>query len=110
MKAEGNLSGIRKAAIFTVLLGEDAASKVFTYLSETELQSLTEAIAELGAVNPETALQVLEEYQRLSMTQEYLAVGGKDYAQRLLVKAFGDDGARALMEQVARAQEMSASK
>jgi flagellar motor switch protein FliG len=110
MNADGKLTGLRKAAILTVLLGEDAASKVFTYLSEMELQSLTEAIADLDVVKPETALHVLEEYQRLSMTQDYLAVGGREYAERLLVKAFGDDGARALMEQVAHAQEMSASK
>jgi len=104
------LDGTRKAAILVVLLGEDAASKVFQCLPEPDLQRLTEAIAELGSVSPQIAIQVLEEYQRLSMTLEYLAQGGKEFAQRLLVKAFGDEGAKALMEQVARAQELSASK
>lgn len=104
------LTGVRKAAILLVLLGEDASSKVFQALPETDLHKVTEAIAELETVRPETALQVLEEYQRLSMTQEYMAQGGKEYAHRLLVKAFGDDGAKALMEQVERAQELSASK
>jgi len=110
MKAELALTGTNKAAILVVLLGEDAASKMFQCLPEPDLQKLTEAIAELGTVSPPLALQVLEEYQRLSLTQEYLAQGGPDYAQRLLVKAFGDEGAKALMEQVVRAQEMSAAK
>jgi len=110
MKTELTLNGVRKAAVLVVLLGEDAASNVFKLLPEPDLHKLTEAIADLGNVNPETALQVLQEYQRLSMTQEYLAEGGKEYAQRLLVKAFGEEGAKALMEQVVRAQEISASK
>jgi len=104
------LTGVRKAAILLVLLGEDASSKVFQSLPEADLHKVTEAIAELETVRPETALQVLEEYQRLSMTQEYMAQGGKEYALRLLVKAFGNDGAKALMNQVERAQELSASK
>jgi flagellar motor switch protein FliG len=104
------INGLRKAAILVVLLGEDAASKVFKLLPEPDLHRLTEAIAELGSVPPELAMQVLEEYHRLSLTQEYLTEGGKDYTERLLVKAFGADGARELMEQVEKAQEMSASK
>ena len=110
MRSEIALTGVRKAAILLVLLGEDASSKVFQALPEPDLHKLTEAIAELETVRPETALQVLEEYQRLSMTQEYLAQGGKEYALRLLIKAFGDCGAKALMQQVEHAQEISASK
>lgn len=110
MKTDLALPGLRKAAIFVVLLGEDAASKVFKLLPEPDLHKLTEAISELGNVAPETAIEVLEEYQRLSVTQDYLAQGGKEYAERLLVKAFGEENAKALMEQVVRAQEMSASK
>jgi flagellar motor switch protein FliG len=39
-----------------------------------------------------------------------VSAGGTDYAKKLLVKAFGEEGARSLLEQVERAQEMSASK
>jgi len=110
MKSELALNGVTKAAILVVLLGEEAATRMFKCLPETDLHRLTEAIAELGKVSPEAALQVLEEYHRLSVTQEYLATGGPDYAHHLLVKAFGDESAKALMEQVARAQELSAAK
>ena len=37
-------------------------------------------------------------------------MGGDAYARSLLVKAFGEEGAKALMEQVSRAQELSASQ
>ncbi|HMK28566.1 MAG TPA: HDOD domain-containing protein, partial [Terriglobales bacterium] len=64
----------------------------------------------LGRVRPETGLAVPEEYQKLTLTQEYLAHGGTEYATRLLVKAFGEDGAKTLLDQVSRTQELSASK
>src|SRR3954463_1289153 len=104
------MSGLRKAAILVVVLGEDAASGVFKFLPEQELHKLTEEIAELGTVDSDTAMHVLEEYAKLSLTQEYMAEGGPDYAQRLLIKAFGEEGAKTLMEQVSRAQELSAGK
>ncbi len=103
-------SGMHKAAILLVLLGEEVASQIYRNLPETDLERLTQAIADLEYVDPETALAVLEEYQKLVVTQDYLAQGGTDYAQKLLVTAFGEEGARQLLKQVTRSAEMSASK
>ena len=108
--ATASLNGVRKAAVLLVLLGEEAATTVYRHLSQPQLQRLTREIGELNGVKPETAAQVLEEYYRLSLTQEYLAQGGDDYARSLLVKAFGGDGAKALLEQVSRAQDLSATQ
>jgi flagellar motor switch protein FliG len=104
------LDGVRKAAVLLVLLGEEAAATVYRHLSQTQLQRLTQEIRELRGVQPETAADVLEEYHRLSLTQEYLAQGGENYARSLLVKAFGSDGAKALLEQVNRAQVLTANQ
>jgi len=108
MNAPAPGQGLQKAAILMVLLGEEAASHIYRHLSEGEVQRLTQRIAELDRVSPESAMAVLEEYHRLALTQGYLAEGGPEYAQKLLVKAFGADGARALLDQVSRAVEMSA--
>jgi flagellar motor switch protein FliG len=110
MSGTAAMAGVRKAAILLAVLGEDAASGVLKHLPEQDLQKLTEEIADLGTVDSDTAQHVLEDYAKLSMTQEYLAEGGPDYAQRLLVKAFGEEGAKTLLEQVSRAQELSAGK
>jgi flagellar motor switch protein FliG len=101
------MTGIRKAAILLVLLGDDVASDVFRHLSTHEVQRLTQEIAELSYISSEEAAQVLQEYHQLSLTQDYLAQGGQEYATQLLVKAFGKDGASALLEQVMQAQEAS---
>jgi flagellar motor switch protein FliG len=108
--AETVLVGVRKAAVLLVLLGEDIASQIYRHLPQEDLEHLTREIAELQYIDSATALGVLEEYHRMALTQDYLAQGGTDYAQKLLVKAFGDDGAQQLLRQVSRAAEMSANK
>jgi flagellar motor switch protein FliG len=102
--------GLHKAAILLVLLGEDAAGTIYRNLSEIDLQAVSEQIAKLDYVSPEAALAVLEEYHRLTLTQDYLAQGGAEYAHRLLVNAFGEEGAKALLAQVALSEELGAYK
>ena len=105
-----NLNGIRKAAVLLVLLGEEAAATVYRHLSQSQLQRLTQEIRELKGVQPDTAAEVLGEYQRLSLAQEYLAQGGETYARSLLVKAFGNEGAKSLLDQVNRSQVLTANQ
>ena len=103
-------SGLRKAAILLVLLGEEIASEIYRHLPDAELEQLTAEIAGLEYVDPQTALAVLEEYHNLAVTQDYVAQGGTDYARKLLVKAFGEDAARQLLHQVTQTAEQNASK
>ena len=100
--------GLHKAAILMVLLGEESASHIYRNLPEGDVERLTRRIAELEHFKPETAMSVLEEYYQLSLTQSYLAEGGPDYAQKLLVKAFGEAGAQRLLDQASRTMEQSA--
>ncbi len=104
------LSGSRKAAILLIALGEEAASSIYHHLGERDLQQITQEIAELEFIPPEIVERVLREYYQLMLTQEYLAQGGTEYATKLLVKAFGNEGAKNLLDQVSRAQELSTSK
>jgi flagellar motor switch protein FliG len=101
------LTGARKAAILLLLLGDEAAVSVYKRLPDSELRKITQEIAELEYVSPEIAASVLQEYDRLTQTQDYLTQGGQEYASKLLIKAFGEPGARALLEEVNRAQEVS---
>jgi flagellar motor switch protein FliG len=100
------LTGRRKAAILLVVLGDEVASLILKTLPDHELRVMTQEITDLDYVPPETAAAVLEEYHRLTLTQEYLAQGGPAYASQLLVKAFGEIGAKSLLSQVTQAQEV----
>ncbi len=102
----GDRSGLRKAAVIMIILGDKAASEVFRFLSQADVQRVTGEIASIESVSPEEATQVLEEYNKLAMTQEYLAKGGAIYAEKLLVKAFGEDESKRLLEQSLQSQNI----
>jgi flagellar motor switch protein FliG len=103
------MEGIRKAAILLVLLGEEASSAIYNCLAPGELQRLTQEIADLNYISADLATRVLKEYHQLSLTQEYLAQGGPDYANKLLVKALGEEEAQNILAQVMLAQEEGAA-
>jgi flagellar motor switch protein FliG len=104
------VTGLRKAAILMVALGEDAASEIYRHLPPTEVEQVTKEITALDHVNPEAALGVLEEFHGLVITGDYISQGGTEYANKLLVKAFGKEGASDLLRQVQQAAEMSGTK
>ena len=96
---------MQKAAILLVLLGEETATAVYKHLNESELQRITEQIAMLERWRPGVADQFLREYHRLYLTQESLAAGGPEVAEKMLSKAFGDEAAKVLLQQVMLARE-----
>jgi flagellar motor switch protein FliG len=103
-------SGPRKAAILMVILGDEAASQIYRHLPQEQVEQITREIASLQHFDPETALAVLEEFDRLALASDYLAQGGEAYAHKLLIKAFGEEGAKDLLQQASRAAEASTSR
>ena len=97
------MSGTRKAAILISLLGDDSAAMILRNLPDHDLQRVTDEVASLPAVPFEVTLEVLEEFQQMLLAQDFLAVGGQDVAARLLNKAFGESGARSMVERLTQA-------
>jgi flagellar motor switch protein FliG len=103
------LSGVRKAAIFLVAVGDELGRKILQNLAEPDVRRLTEQIAELRAIPPEVSLEVIEEFHEMLETQQFMMHGGLDYASKLLVDTFGKQRAEDLLALVKRAQEASQS-
>jgi flagellar motor switch protein FliG len=101
------LNGPRKAAILMVLLGDELASAVYKNLPESVVRAVTQEIADLEYVAPESASKVLLEYCKLTQKDTFFAQGGQETAGRLLTRAFGADGARTLLDDVNREREAS---
>jgi flagellar motor switch protein FliG len=97
---EEPVAGIRKAAILTVLLGDEASAGVFRYLQEDEVQEVSREISRLGKIDPEVADTVLDEFHRMTTAQTLVARGGAEFAKRLLVKAFGGDASKKLLDRL----------
>jgi len=92
------MSGARKAAILMVLLGDEASAGIFRFMQEDEIQEVSKEISRLGEINPEVADSILEDFYRVSLAQTFLARGGPEFAKRLLVKAFGTDSSKKLLD------------
>ena len=100
-----NLSGVRKAAILLVAVGEELAKEILRALPEVDVQRLTEELADLKGITPELSGEVLEEFWELLETQGFVMHGGLDYASRLLMETFGKERADDLLMLVRRSQE-----
>ena len=103
--ASPSMNGVRKAAVFTLLLGEDASTEVFKYLQEDEIEQIAREVAVLGSVRAASGEQVLEEFHNMWIAAEYVARGGVDYAQKLLVKSLGPEMAKRLLDRLVKSFE-----
>jgi len=95
--ASANLSGVRKAAILLVAVGEELAKEILRALPEADVQQITEELADLRGITPELSAEVMEEFYQLLDTQNFMVHGGMDYASRVLVEAFGKQRADDMM-------------
>ncbi|GMO44105.1 MAG: flagellar motor switch protein FliG [Termitinemataceae bacterium] len=88
-----DLNGRQKAAIFLVSVGSDISSEIFKYLREDEIETLTFEIARLETIEPEQKDAILTEFQELMMANQFISIGGIDYARELLEKSLGSQKA-----------------
>ncbi len=106
-KLTASMSGIRKAAVLLVAVGEDLAKEILRQLPEPDVQRLTEELADLRGISPEMSAEILEEFWELLETQNVMVHGGLDYASRLLIDTFGKERAEDLLALVKRSQEQA---
>ena len=99
------ISGLRKAAILMVAIGDELAKTLFLSLSERDVRRVTEEITRLEDVPAAQLTQVLTEFYGLLETQQYMVRGGPEYALRLLTEAFGAVRAEELLSQVKKIRE-----
>jgi flagellar motor switch protein FliG len=99
------MSGVRKAAVLLVAVGEESAKEILRVLPEADVQRLTEELADLRGITPEVSAGILEEFWELLETQNFMTHGGLDYASRLLIETFGKERADDLLMLVRRSQE-----
>jgi len=104
-RAAASLSGVRKAAILLVAVGEELAKEILRVLPEADVQRITEELAELRGVTPELSSEIMEEFWQMLETQNFMVHGGLDYASRLLMETFGKERADDLLMLVRRSQE-----
>lgn len=97
-----HLDSAQKAAAVVVALGADKASLIYRYMEPEDVERLTLEVAELGFLNSEQTESVLEDFQRLCMTNKAVTEGGLEYARAVLEKAYGEQTAQELLSKVTK--------
>jgi flagellar motor switch protein FliG len=97
------VTGVRKAAILALLLGEDSAGEMFKHLREEEIERIAREVAVLGRVEPEVGSDVLQEFHLMWQAADVVGHGSVDYANKLLTKSVGPDSARRILDRVVNA-------
>src|SRR5690349_20792325 len=106
---EETLSGLRKAAMLLVVLGEQASADILQHLSEEDVQNVSREVARITAISAEQAEAVLNEFHHISTAGDYVARGGMEYARKLLQRAFNPELAKRLLDRLTRALGADAS-
>ncbi len=96
------LTGIQKAAVLMVILGEQTSADVLRELDEDEVQRIGREIAGIPNITSDVAEGVLSEFYQMLVARDYVLKGGIDYARRVLLTAFGPDQARRLLDRLSK--------
>ena len=103
-KEDGELSGIQRAAILLMSLGEQDAANLLKQLDAKDVQKLGLAMAELKEISREQMSAVLEKFIGIADGQANLASGSMEYVRRVLTQAVGKQKADLLLDRVATGQ------
>jgi flagellar motor switch protein FliG len=102
-KSPETMTGIRKAAIFLISVGEKASADIIRQLPEKDLQLVSTEITRLDGTIPAEQLEaVLEEFQQMKAAGDSVACGGTEYASKMLINAFGPAPAGRLMDRIVK--------
>ena len=85
------LSGIERAAVLLMSLGEEQASEVLKHVGARDVQKIGTTMASLSAVTRDQAQKVLDGFVSTVEEKTSLGVGSDDYVRGVLQRALGDN-------------------
>lgn len=103
------LSGRQKCAIMLTILGEDVAANIFNHLDEKEIEDITLGLAALKQMPRNVTIALVKEFHSRAKAQEYLGMGGVEYARSLLEKALGSQKATEIIDRILNCPRVTAS-
>ena len=96
------MTGLRKAAILMMALGDESSGHVLKHLHESEIERLALEVASLGQIPPEVGEQVLDEFHQMSSAAAFIQEGGVEHAKRLLTNSLGPEVSKRILDRVVR--------
>jgi len=99
-KKDGDLTGVDRAAILLMSLGEQGASEVLKYIGPKEVHRVSTAMTTLKHISKQQAEEVLKEFCQTADNETTLGMGSDEYLKSVLVKALGEDKAGSVIDRV----------
>ena len=96
------MDGVEKAATLLIGCGKEASSALMKELPDEDVEKLTTRIATIGTVHSEVSNAVFEDFYQMIKAQEYVSIGGIDYAREVLEEALGDVKAMEIIKKIQR--------
>jgi flagellar motor switch protein FliG len=97
-----SLTGIRKAAILLIMIGDKSSAEIIKQLSEDEVQLVSREIAQIEGIAADHAEMLLEEFYQMNLAHDFVVRGGMDYAKKMLHQAFGPEVAKKLFDRLSK--------
>ena len=94
------LTGVQRAAVLLLSLGEEDAAEVLKHMNAKEVQKLGIAMATISGVSREQVMQVISTFGEALDKQTSLGMGADDYVRKVLVQALGEDKAGSLIDRI----------
>ncbi len=101
------LSGLQKAAVLLITLGEELSSQIMGHLDDDEVQDISKEIALTKVVSPEVSDKIVEEFYNMFLAKKFISKGGLDYAKSVLTKSLGPERARKIIDRLTKLLEQS---
>ncbi len=99
MAAAEKLTGLKKAAILLICLGEEAAGKLLQELTDEEIFKITRCMAGIEHISDETRARVLEDFELATESKAGMVVKGQEFAKRLIAGTSDKTRESSLMRQ-----------
>lgn len=100
LEAPREITGVERAAILLMVLGEHEASKVLQHMSPEELQNLGEAMTNINDVSQQDIFSVMKSFSSDTQEKTPLDIGAYDYLKRVLKGALGQNKAKSILSRV----------
>ena len=94
------LTHIQRAAVLMLLLGEQEAAKIISYLDPKEVQPLGAAMVSVADLSQEAISSVLDQFISTIKKQTNLGLGVADYVETVFKRALGDDKAASVLGRI----------
>lgn len=94
-----------KIAILLLQLGEDVTSAIFSNMDVEAITEISKYIASHKTIDRSVATAVLEEFNAIFQSGQYLTSGGMEYARELLYRTLGPEEAKKVLDKLSKSMQ-----